>query len=149
MIIIVLSRWLRQASGRVNFGSPHSLGCPHPAAIRTGRSDARVRKPERPRPVRRAPPRLQPQGPGRPRSGAAPPPLRPAGCGRGGRQRCQRGNRRGPRETEVVPGTAGTSPDASAMDASLEKVGTEGSGGAAAPGLRLSGDCSPWERGRG
>lgn len=48
-----------------------------------------------------------------------------------------------------MPGTAGTSPDASAMDASLEKVGTEGSGGAAAPGLRLSGDCSPWERGRG
>lgn len=118
---------------------------PSRGSVRTGRRDARVRKPGGPAPRGPAPPAgsrpafSEPQGPCRPRRGAAPPPLRPAGCGRGGRQRCQRGNRCGPREAEVVSGTAGTSPDASAMDASLEKVGTERSGGAAAPGLRLPG----------
>ncbi|XP_030780323.1 uncharacterized protein LOC115895196 [Rhinopithecus roxellana] len=53
---------------------------------------------------------------------AAPPPLRPAGHGRGGRQRCQRGNSGGAREEEVAPGTAGPPPAASAMDTSLEKI---------------------------
>lgn len=40
-------------------------------------------------------------------------------------------------------GTAGPAPDASAMDASLEKVGTEGLGGAAVPGLRHRDDWFP------
>lgn len=113
-------------------------------SVRTGWRDARVRKPGRPRPHDRSrPASSKPQDPCRPRCGAAPPPLRPAGCGRGGRQRCQRGNRCGPREAEVVPGTTGPAPDASAMDASLEKVGTEGSGGAAVPGLRHRDDWFP------
>lgn len=148
MIIIVLPRWRRQASGKVDFGFPSSR-FPSPGSVGTGWRDARVRKPERPRPARRLPPRLQPQGPGRPRRGAAPPPLRPAGCGRGGRQRCQRGNRRGPRETEVVLGAAGTSPDASAMDTSLEKVGTEGSGRRCGPGSPPLGRLFPVGKGSG
>lgn len=63
---------------------------PSRGSVRTGRRDARVRKPGGPAPRGPAPPAgsrpafSEPQGPCRPRRGAAPPPLRPAGCGRGG-----------------------------------------------------------------
>ncbi|XP_032003692.1 uncharacterized protein LOC116464541 [Hylobates moloch] len=106
----------RSLAASVANGLFHSRGMP------AGGTEAQRAPPTAtgPRPASpRRPSTLRFSGPGRRQ--ALSPPLRPAGRGRGGRQRCQRGKSGGAREEEVEPGTAGPPPAASAMDASLEK----------------------------
>lgn len=149
-VIICLPRRLRQTSESLE--RLHRAAPPHLGTLGLAGVTARYGSPEgpaHPEGPRPAPPRLPKtrRFPTPRRRQAAPPRLRPAGGGRGGRQRCQRGNRGGPREAEVAPRPRSlhrAPPAASAMDASLEKVRTRAGGRRCGPGAsRPRGDCFP------